>query len=134
MTLHFDPSVTPAQREAVLEIYNRHVKPLPYRSFQVGADAAIEWSADVDRAVAKLDGGRLGEVVLRRNPGMTDEPVVIHNLKYFGAARNDGFVLMPNEVEAYRTGPNAFEYKGTNGFMITYELTSADVAGAGSGS
>jgi len=24
-------------------------------------------------------------------------------------------------------GPNAFEYKGTNGFMITFDITSKDV-------
>jgi len=40
--------------------------------------------------------------------------------------RNDGFVLMPNEVEAYRAGPKAFEFKGTNGFLITIDLTSKD--------
>jgi hypothetical protein len=34
---------------------------------------------------------------------------------------------MPNEVEAYRVGPKAFEFKGTNGFMITYDITSKDV-------
>jgi len=58
---------------------------------------------------------------------MTQEPVVIKNLRYFGAPRNTGFVLMPNEVEAYRVGPKAFEFKGTNGFMITYDITSKDV-------
>jgi hypothetical protein len=128
MVLHFDPAVTKAQRQAILTIYNQHVKPLPYRSFRVGEDAAIEWQAGADRSVARLAGGRLGEVVLTKLPGMTDEPVVIRNLRYFGAARNDGFVLMPNEVEAYRTGDKAFEYRGTNGFMITYDMTSADVA------
>jgi len=44
--------------------------------------------------------------------------------------RHDGFVLMPNEVEAYRTGPNAFEYRGTNGFMITWDMGSKDLAPA----
>ena len=58
---------------------------------------------------------------------MTEESVVIRNLKYFGAARNDGFVLMPNEIEAYRVGPKAFEYSGTNGFMITIDIASKDV-------
>src|SRR5438552_12000341 len=51
-------------------------------------------------------------------------PVVINNLKYWGASRHTGFVLMPNEVEAYRLGPNAFEFKGTNGFMITFDIYS----------
>jgi hypothetical protein len=77
-------------------------------------------------AHALLDGGKTGEVKLHRFPGMTNEPVVIHNLKYWGAPRNDGFVMMPNDVEAYRTGPNAFEFKGTNGFMITVDLSSKD--------
>jgi hypothetical protein len=35
-----------------------------------------------------------------RFAGNTDEPVVIHNLKYWGTPRNDGFVMMPNDVEA----------------------------------
>ena len=58
---------------------------------------------------------------------MNGEPTVIKNLKYFGAARNDGFILMPNVVEAYRVGAKPFEHKGTNGFMITVDMTSKDV-------
>ena len=61
---------------------------------------------------------------------MTNEPVVLKNVRYWGAPRNDGFVLMPNEVEAYRVGPNAFEFKGTNGFMLTLDMNSKDVAPA----
>jgi hypothetical protein len=52
---------------------------------------------------------------------------VISNLKYWGVPKNDGFVLMKNEVEAYRTGDKAFEFKGTNGFMITFDMSSKDV-------
>jgi hypothetical protein len=33
-------------------------------------------------------------------------------------------------VEAYRVGPKKFEYKGTNGFMITVDLSSKDMAPA----
>jgi hypothetical protein len=57
---------------------------------------------------------------------MTREPIVIRNLPYVAAPRNDGFVLMPNEVEAYRVGPNAFEFKGTNGFTLTVDVNSND--------
>jgi hypothetical protein len=53
--------------------------------------------------------------------------VVIHNLKYWGTPRNDGFVMMPNDVEAYKTGAKPFEFKGTNGFMITIDMASTDV-------
>ncbi len=34
---------------------------------------------------------------------------------------------MPNEVQAYRMGDKAFETKGTNGFMITLDITSKDI-------
>jgi len=58
---------------------------------------------------------------------MNAEPTVIKNLKYFAAPRNDGFVLMPSQSIAYRRGMNQFEYKNTNGFMITVDVASTDV-------
>ena len=102
-----------------------------YNPDKVGKDAPIEWNADKDKAVARLDGGKIAEVVLKRFPGNTNDPVVIKNLKYWGVPRNDGFVLMPNEVEALRVVPEyqkPFEFKGTNGFMITFDMNSKDVA------
>jgi hypothetical protein len=36
--------------------------------------------------------------------------------------------MMPNEIETYREGPKAFEFKGTNGFMLTFDMTSKDLA------
>ena len=123
----FEPSVRKEQREAMATILP-HVYPVTWKSFTIGQDAQVDWMATKDRAEARLDGGKAGIVILNRNPGMTSEPVVIKNLRYFGAPRNTGFVLMPNEIEAYRVGPNAFEFKGTNGFMITYDITSRDVA------
>lgn len=122
----FEPSVTKAQRDALTTIIP-NVYPVKWKSFTIGQDAPVEWSATNDRAEARLNGGKAAVVVLHRNPGMTTEPVVIGNLRYFGAPRNTGFILMPNEIEAYRVGPKAFEYKGTNGFMITYDITSDDV-------
>ncbi len=128
----FDPAVTPAQREGIAAIVG-NLYPVKWETpIKVASDLPIEWSHTGDKAVAKLDGGKAGEVVLNgatvnRN---SKSPVVINNLHYWGAPRNDGFVLMPNEVEAYRLGPNAFEFKGTNGFMITFDITSADVAAA----
>jgi len=92
------------------------------------AEASIDkWEYNNDTAHATMDGGKTAEVKLRRHPGNTNEPVVIKNLKYWGAPRNDGFVLMPNVIEAYRVGPKAFEYKDSNGFLITIDMTSKDV-------
>lgn len=125
--LTFDPSVTKEQREGIQTIMN-HVMGVKWKSFTVAPDAKVEWNGGKDRAVAKLDGGKQGEVVLARGTyAMGGEPVVIKNLQYWGAPRNDGFVLMKNEVEAYRVGDKAFEFKGTNGFMITFDIASTDM-------
>jgi len=130
--LTFDPATTHPQRMAVKAIL-AHLYPVQWGSFEVAADQPIEWKADKDRAVARLGGGKAGEVRLKRWPGMTDQPIVIQNLKYWGAPRNDGFVLMPNEVEALRKTPEGkqpFDFKGTNGFMITFDINSGDVSKA----
>jgi hypothetical protein len=124
--LTFDPSVTPEQREGIKAILPE-VFPAKWNSFSVAPDAKVSWTATREHAEGKLDEGKAGEVVLNKFKGMTDDPIVIKNLKYWGAPRNDGFVMMPNEVEAYRTGDKAFEFKGTNGFMITIDIASKDM-------
>ena len=130
--LTFDPSVTAEQREAIKTILG-HVYPVKWKSFTVADDdAPIEWVHTKDRAVARMDGGRAAEVILvrERANGMSEQPVVIHNLTYWGAPRNDGFVLMPNEVQALRRVPQGqepYEFRGTNGFMITFDIASDDV-------
>jgi hypothetical protein len=123
----FEPSTTKAQRDAIAAIMGK-VYPVKWNSFAVGTDAAMTWTATKEHAEAKLDGGKTAEVVLDKFAGMTGDPVVIKNLKYWGVPRNEGFVLMPNEVEAYRTGNKTFEFKGTNGFMITIDIASSDVS------
>lgn len=125
--LTFDEGVSEAQRAGIAAALG-HVYPVKWKSFKVGDDAKMTWSATKDEAVAKLNDGKTAEVVLHRNPGMGDEPVVIHNLQYWGVPRHEGFVLMPNEVEAWRGDERAFEFKGTNGFMITLDIGSEDVA------
>jgi len=67
------------------------------------------------------------------NPNVKSEPIVMKNLKYWGAPRNDGFIMMPNVVEALRTGDKAYEFKGSNGFMITVDLNSKDFETSSSG-
>jgi hypothetical protein len=124
--LTFDPSVAKEQRDAISKILV-HVYPVEWGSFTVAKDAPMDWDFTKDKAVAKIDAGKTAEVVLHRFPGNTDDPVVIKNLRYWGIPRNDGFVMMPNEVQAYRVGSKPFEFKGTNGFMITIDINSDDV-------
>jgi hypothetical protein len=124
--LTFDPSVTKEQREGVAVILT-HLYAVEWNSFKVTEDAEMEWSYTKDRAVATLDGGKTAEVILNRYPGNNDDPIVISNLKYWGAPKNDGFVLMPNEVNAYHIGDKPFEFKNSNGFMITLDISSKDI-------
>jgi hypothetical protein len=130
LVVTWDPSVTKPQREGIMAILG-HVYPVKWEQTPVVADdLPIEWSHDGDHAMAKLDGGKAGEVELNGASVNRDSksPVVINNLHYWGVPRNSGFVLMPNEIETYKLGPNAFEFKGTNGFMITVDINSKDVA------
>ena len=36
-----------------------------------------------------------------------ENPETSKNVKYWGTPRNDGFVMMPNELEPYKEGPKA---------------------------
>jgi hypothetical protein len=128
--LTYDPSVTAEQRKGIEEVLRR-LYPVKWGSFTIAPDAPIEWSAGKDRAVARLNGGKSGEVILKRNQGMTDDPIVMKNLKYWGAPRNDGFVMMGAEVQAYREGAKPYEFKGSNGFMITFDINSTDTLAGG---
>jgi hypothetical protein len=124
--LYFDQALSPAQRAGLQDIVG-HLFPVQWRS-NATAEAAIDvWQYDEHGAHAAMDGGKTAEVKLVRTSSANGPgPVVLKNLRYWGAPRNDGFVMMPNEVEAYRVGPKAFEYRGTNGFLITVDLSSKD--------
>lgn len=125
----FDKATTPQQREAIGKILPS-VFPVKWKSFRT-AEGDIAWQASGDTAVATIDGGKTAEVRLKA-PGtrMKKAPVVISNVRYWGAPRNDGFIVMPNEINAYR-GQNGYESRGTNGFMITIDVNSKDAAAAG---
>ena len=130
--VYFNKGTTPAQQEGLKAIMG-HLFPVKWNSIEF-AEAPIDtFVIDSKHAVATLDGGKMGEIRLHRtanaeNPG---KPAVIHNIRYWGAQRNSGFQLMPNDVEAYRVGDKAFEFKGTNGFVITIDISSAEPAKSG---
>jgi hypothetical protein len=129
--LTFDKAVTKEQRDAIGAILGK-LFPVKWNSFTM-SEGDMTWEATKDAAHATLDGGKTAEVKLTRFQGMNNDPVKIMNLKYWGAARNDGFVLMPNQLEAYHVGPKAYEYKGTNGFMVTVDMKSTDYEAAPKG-
>jgi hypothetical protein len=123
--LTFEGSTRKPQRDALMTILPR-IYPLNWRAFSVAEDGNLEWNAGKDRAVARLNGGRTAEVILRSHPGNTDDPVIVKNLKYQGAPRNDGILLMPNEVQFWRGGVLTFESRATTGYMVTVDITSRD--------
>lgn len=127
--LTFDPAVTPEQRAGVAAAMAK-LFPVKWSSFQMAEDAEVEWWASKEKAVAKLAGGEKGELVLKAHPGMRGDSVVLSNVAYWGAEDHDGFVMMPNEVQAWRGDERKFETRGTNGFMITVQIDSESPAPA----
>ena len=127
VVLTFDKSLTKEQRDALVQIVP-HVFPGPqqWNSFKT-AEGDIDWQASGDTARATIDGGKTAEVSLKASQATNSPgPIVIKNLKYWNAPRNDGFIMMPTAVEAYRSGDKPYEFKGTNGFMLTLDTDSKD--------
>jgi hypothetical protein len=130
--LTFEPSASKEQREGV-RVFLSHFLPQEWTSLTEGPDAKIDWRADATHAEARLDGGKAAEVVmsgLSRASGKGT--AVIKNMKYFAAARNDGFNIMRLDQLAYRRGPTPapFELRGTSGWTITVDMNSRDVEAA----
>jgi hypothetical protein len=121
----FAPGTTDAQKQGVATALN-HIFPVKWGSFEIAEDAEIEWMADGDRAEAKLAGGENAHIILNKWQGMEGEAGVLSNIAYFAAPRNDGFKMMPNEIETWKVGDRAFEFSGTTGFMITVDAASSD--------
>ncbi|HTK30958.1 MAG TPA: DUF1326 domain-containing protein [Candidatus Saccharimonadaceae bacterium] len=119
----FDKATTKEQRDGIAAIVP-HLYPMKWKAFSAG-EGDVSWEAEMAKgeAEAKLDGGKGGEVVLKKGGfGEHGKTPRIDGLQYWAADHNDGFVLMPNSVEAYRQGDHPFEFNGTNGFMITVSI------------
>jgi hypothetical protein len=121
--IHYDPSVTPAQKAAFNDILGQLY---PFKWQQADVDTAgFIWKVDTKtgEAHAKMDNGK-GEVILERVSG--DDPgheVVAHNLKYWMAQSNNGFRMWKSKHEAFEGHGHNFSYDGTNGFLITIHFT-----------
>ena len=122
--LYFDPSLNARQREGVQTILS-HLMPVKWKSFQTAEATIDRWEVNNSSAYASLDSGNAGVIKLKSL--QSGPPIIIRNLKYWAAPRNDGFLPMHNEVEAYRVGPKAFEFKNSAGLYITFDMNSNDV-------
>src|SRR6266571_3400724 len=113
--LTFDKKSSKEQRDGITAIVGK-LYNIPFKSFKT-AEGDIQWVAGDAESHATLDAGKTP---------------VIKDLQYWGSSKNDGFVLMPNSVEAFRAGDAPFEFSGTNGFMITFDIDSKSAGSSSS--
>jgi hypothetical protein len=123
VVIHYDPSVTPAQKAAFNDILGQ-LYPMKWEHADVDTQA-FTWKVDskAGEAHAKMENGK-GEVVLERVNG--NDPVhevVVHNLKYWLAQSNNGFRMWKSKHEAFEGHDHNFSYDGTNGFLITIHFS-----------
>lgn len=124
LAVTFDSATSEAQRSSMLDILTQ-LYPMQFKV--LGVDTApIEWRIDTAKgeAVARIGDGSKAEVILDRWKG--DDPkkeTVLTNVKYWAAQSNTGFRMWKNRRHYYNHFGKKFEYKGTNGFLITINFS-----------
>jgi hypothetical protein len=124
LILTFEPSASQEQVDAAVKCL-AHIYPVKPKQTAIDR-APIEWEVQGDTAHAKLGDGQ-GEVTLTAQKGANGRPVVISNLKYWGADRNKGFNLYRSEHH-YKGHGQDYSFKDANGFTI--EIDAGSPAGA----
>jgi hypothetical protein len=131
VVMTFDAEDTPEQKAALGDILGQ-LYPMKWE--KVATDTvAFTWNVDRATGVAhaKMSNGK-GEVELERvastNP---KEEIVLPNVKYWNAQSNSGFRMWKSKREAYSGQGHDFDYKGTNGFLITIEFSGKASAHTG---
>jgi hypothetical protein len=115
--LTFEPSATQAQVDAAAKVIT-HIYPVKPKQFHIDR-APIVWENLGKTAHAKLGDGQ-AEVMLTRVEGEHGGPIVIQNLKYWGADRNKGFNLYKS-THHYKGHGYDYSFKDANGFTIEIE-------------
>ena len=129
--LTFEPSATREQREGIREFLS-HFMPLEWKSFTEGADARIEWKAEVVRAEAgSMAGKRLNGVdsIFRRDLYRYDSHQA-HELLRCHPKRRVQYPAGRNTADRRGPTPAPFEFRGTSGWTLTIDMNSKDVIAA----
>jgi hypothetical protein len=113
----FDPATSKAQRDALAPMILKTYR-LEWPELKV-QEAAIEISRSADIVEAKLEGGKLAHMKLKKEPGADGKGVVLQNVNYFGAKSNEGFHLYKSIVHSADIQGHKFSYSGRNAFLIT---------------
>jgi hypothetical protein len=113
----FDKATTKEQRDAlapmILKTYG-----VDWPELKVG-EGTIEISRAGDIVEAKLDGGKLAHMKLKKEGGADGKGVTIQNVRYFGAKSNEGFALYKSIAQTADIQGHKFSYSGRNAFLIT---------------
>ncbi|HWX56546.1 MAG TPA: DUF1326 domain-containing protein [Verrucomicrobiae bacterium] len=131
VVVSFDPSTTKEQRDAlapmILKTYG-----LEWGELKV-QEAAIEITRAGDIVDAKLGGGQMAAMKLKREPGADGTGVVLRNVKYFGAQNNTGFELYKSIEHRADLPGHTFSYSDRNAFLISIDTREGDKGGMGAG-
>lgn len=110
----FDQGTTKEQQDAILFLVTK-IYPVKFGKVETDVQP-ITWQRDGNNGWAKL--GDVGEVKLEGVTGPDGKLVVINNLKYWGADKNDGFELAKS-VHHYKAKGYDYSHSGKNGFFIS---------------
>ncbi len=112
----FEPTTPKPQRDAIVKILTTTVYPWQWGEVKFD-ESAFTWEINDTQAIAKLANGK-GEMVLDQWKGNDGGKAVLHNVKYFGADSNDGFIMYKSKLHRYDGFGHKFEYSGRNAFVI----------------
>jgi hypothetical protein len=122
VVLTFEPSASQAQIDAAAKVI-AHVYPMKVKEMAVDRAPIVWEKRDGGKtAYAKLGDGQ-GEVMLTRVNGPSGGPVVVNNLKYWGANSNKGFNLYKS-THHYKGHGHDYQFKDANGFTIEIDTGS----------
>ncbi len=118
----FEPTATKEQVDAATKLMAK-LYPLEWQVLGIDTTTiSMEYTAN--KAIARRGDGK-GEVVLDRSELLVNskgQPVVIQNLKYWGAKSNAGFTLYHSN-HRYEGHGKKFQHRRANGFTI--EITDS---------
>jgi hypothetical protein len=121
VVVYFEPGATKEQVDAAMTVVGK-LYPVKFGSVTVGSDRLpITWQKNGNNGYAKLGSGEEGEVQLNGVIGGDGKsPVRINNLKYWGADKNNGFVLAKSKHHFHGNGFD-YAFEDANGFFIDLE-------------
>ena len=124
VTVSFDPATTKAQRDALAPIILK-TYGLQWNELKV-QEAPIEITRSGDIVEAKLgSSGEMAHMKLKRETGADGNGVVLRNVAYFGAQRNNGFELYKSIDHSANVNGHKFNYADRNAFLISIDREDA---------